>query len=74
MGDIEMDASAQATGLGTKGMVFKREAGESLEDLLVQRKDVGGKVGARGGGKVNADLAKKVRFCTGHVVMYIHRV
>jgi hypothetical protein len=63
MGDIEMDASVQATGLGTKGMVFKREAGESLEDLLVQRKDVGGKIGARGGGgKVNAALAKKVRF------------
>lgn len=55
-----MDPSVQPEGIGTMGMVFKKEAGESLEDLLVQRKDVGGKIGARGGGKVNPELAKKV--------------
>lgn len=60
LGDVEMDASVQADGIGTLGMVFKKEAGESLEDLLVDRKDVGGKVGARGSGIVRETLAKKV--------------
>ena len=60
LGDFEMDPSVQASDLGTLGMVFKKEGGESLEDLLVDRKDVGGKVGARGGGVIRPELAKKV--------------
>jgi serine/threonine protein kinase len=60
LGDIEMDPSAQTNDIGTKGMVFKRETGESLEDLLVAGKDVGSKIGARGGGTLRPELAKKV--------------
>ena len=61
LGDIEMDASVQAADIGVSGMVFKKETGESLEDLLVDRKDVGGKVGAGGGGLVvKPQLATKV--------------
>lgn len=60
LGDIEMDPSVQAAEIGVSGMVFKKETGESLEDLLVDRKDVGGKIGAGGGGLVRQKLAMKV--------------
>jgi len=61
LGDIEMDPSVQAGDIGSSGMVFKKETGESLEDMLVDGKDVGAKIGAGGGGLViRPKLATKV--------------
>ncbi len=60
LGDIQMDPAVQPAGIGSVGMVFRKETGESLEDYLVERKDIGGKIGARSTGVVRAELAKKV--------------
>jgi hypothetical protein len=63
LGDVVIDGSTPLpNGVGRTGLVYKREtgAGNSLEDFLLDGKDLAGKLGVRKETGVRPDLCKKV--------------
>ena len=63
LGDIVIDEAVPLPpGVGRAGLAYKREAGvgNSLEDFLLDGKDIAGKLGIRKESGVRAELCKKV--------------
>ncbi|EKX44026.1 hypothetical protein GUITHDRAFT_153135, partial [Guillardia theta CCMP2712] len=60
LGRIELDASQIPADMGSVGIVFKKENGETLEDLLLSKQNVAGKVGCKSESGVRPELCKKV--------------
>jgi hypothetical protein len=63
LGDVIIDGTTPLpTGVGRTGLVYKREAGagNSLEDFLLDGKDLAGKLGVRKETGIRPDLCKKV--------------
>uniref|UniRef100_A0A7S1H826 Protein kinase domain-containing protein n=2 Tax=Hemiselmis andersenii TaxID=464988 RepID=A0A7S1H826_HEMAN len=60
LGDIGFQPGDLPGDLENIGLMFKREAGESMEDMLLDGKDLSGKLGARDGGLAKPDLCTRV--------------
>lgn len=61
LGDVTFEPGQLPAGLGQYGIVFKKEAGETMEDMLWEKKDLSSKVNAKkDSGIIRPNLATAV--------------